>query len=135
MPCSSVNSTVLPTFSTNPTLHCPMGLHHLQLQKLSHPFLQDALRDSSIIAKKKKLSQHKEASGFNYISTSFHGKYYPKITDKKTKYGFSPSYDISLNHTSTTFSTLNVILTFDSILCKFASQMIFLHSSVLQTFP
>ena len=49
VPCSSVNSTFLPISSTNPTLHCPMGLHHLQLQMLSYLFLRDALWFETVV--------------------------------------------------------------------------------------
>lgn len=136
--CPAPQWTLLfPSFSSNPTLHSSMGLH-TELQMLSHLFLQDALWFETQwynCWEKNNKPQYRKGIEFNSTIIAFHWKYYLKVTGETNKCGFSPLWHLPQSHLHDFFHTLNIILTltFDSIVCKFASQMIFLPSSVLQT--
>lgn len=109
--------------------------HSCKCYHISFFRILSALRHNHPIAEKKNKPQYKEGTEFNSTITAFHWKYYLKVTDETNKYGFSLSWHLSQSHFHDFFHTLNIILTltFDSTVCKFASQMIFLHWSVLQT--
>lgn len=106
---------------------------------LSHLFLQDTLcfeAQSSNCWEKKPNLNTRRAQSSTQPSRLFIENIIWKSQMKQTNMAFLfHDTHLSQSHFHDFFHTLNIILTltFDSTVCKFASQMIFLHWSVLQT--